>query len=89
LDSRLIISQPCRVPASRNGPSGVYRQALSPAVGTDSLPHLVTMDRNLGIDLEAQSHFHPGDPEDRDLKQATEAIGPSDHDRLPALSRQD
>jgi len=46
------------------------------------------MDRYIGIDFEAQSHAPAFHLEHRDLQQAMEAIGPSDHHRFPVFPRQ-
>jgi hypothetical protein len=57
-----------------------FHWAVRPAVGADSFPHLQTMDGNVLIDLEAQSHLSALDLEHGDFKQMLEAIGASDHD---------
>jgi hypothetical protein len=46
----------------------------------DSFPHLRTMDRDLSIDLEAQSYRSAVDFEHRDLEQALEASGAAHDD---------
>jgi hypothetical protein len=43
------------------------------------------MDRNTGIDLEAQFHVRASNVEHRDPQQAMKPIGPADHNRLPIL----
>jgi hypothetical protein len=74
--------------ASGNLRGGAFRQAAWPAVPVDSFPDLQTMDGNLGIDLEAQSHAPAFDLEHRDFEHAMETIGPSDHNRFPSFPRQ-
>jgi hypothetical protein len=59
------------------------------AASVDWSPYLRTTNRNIGIDLEAQSHVRASDIEHRDFEQAMEAVGPANHDRFPAFSRQD
>ena len=56
-------------------------------LGVDSFPHLRTMDRNTGIDLEAQFYVRASNTEHRDFQQAMKTIGPADHNRLPILPR--
>jgi hypothetical protein len=78
-----------RLKASGNLRGGAFREAAWRAVGADSLPHLETMDGNMGIDLEAQSHAPAFNLEHRDFEHAMEAIDPSDHHRFPVFPRQD
>ena len=55
--------------SSGNRHQGVARQGALQAFGADSIPHLQPMDRNSGIDLEAESHGPTFDLEHRDLEQ--------------------
>jgi len=56
---------------------------------TNPLPHLRTMDWDIGIDLEAQAHTAVRDLEYGHLEHGLKAAGASDHNRFQALSRQD
>src|SRR5207249_3138995 len=65
-------------------PSGLWT-----AIDARLFPHFRTMDRNFGIDLEAQSDLAALNVEHRDLKHALEAGGSSNDDRFLAFPGQD
>jgi hypothetical protein len=52
----------------------------------DTSPNLPSMDRDTGIDLEAQSHVRTLNIKHRDFEQAMKTIVASDHHRFSVFS---
>jgi hypothetical protein len=53
--------------------------------GTDSLPNLLAVDGDGGVEFKTQFDFAAADFEDNDLEHSLEAVQPSDHDRFLAF----
>jgi hypothetical protein len=64
------------------------RDSCCRAVLANPLPDLRTMDRNIGIDIEAQLHLSSANPEYGNLEQTMEAFDSPDHYGFLALPRQ-
>jgi hypothetical protein len=67
---------------------GTILCGICPFLGKDSLPHLPTMDRDIGIDLEAEPHPSAMNLKHGDFEHPLEAVGSTDRDRFVDFSRQ-
>ena len=72
------------VEPSRDGRSGAFRQTdrLVVAVAVNAFPHLLTMDRDFRIDLEAELHPPAANLQHFHSEQAMKTISPADYDRF-------